>query len=145
MGRSITPKKRFEVMRRDGFRCVYCGAAPSDRRELVIDHVRPVIKGGSDRPSNLVTACERCNSGKFDRLLSAPLVEAFDVNELFAFRLDDAERAIGQLFHLADDESLDGLHSYLMAFLDCGVAPWYRRAPGQRASLDAIDEIEQVA
>jgi len=38
---------------------------------MVIDHIHPVAAGGDNDPSNLTTACESCNQGKKDRLLSA--------------------------------------------------------------------------
>jgi len=60
---------RFEVFKRDGFRCRYCGASPI-REPLTIDHVLPRSKGGTDEAENLVTACWSCNSGKSDTLLS---------------------------------------------------------------------------
>ena len=41
--------------------CVYCGATEVP---LEIDHVQPKSKGGSDRVSNLVTACVSCNREK---------------------------------------------------------------------------------
>lgn len=36
----------------------------------MIDHVIPVAAGGDCDPTNLVTACEPCNQGKRDKLLS---------------------------------------------------------------------------
>lgn len=36
---------------------------------MVIDHVRPVAKGGDNDPMNLITSCQDCNSGKSDREL----------------------------------------------------------------------------
>ena len=61
--RAMPAKRRFEVLRRDGFRCVYCGAKASES-ELHVDHVVPVVHGGSNELSNLVTACIDCNLGK---------------------------------------------------------------------------------
>lgn len=61
--RSMSAKKRFEVLRRDGFRCKYCGVTASES-QLHVDHVIPVVAGGSDDLSNLVTACAGCNLGK---------------------------------------------------------------------------------
>lgn len=61
--RAMPAKRRFEVLRRDGFRCVYCGLKASES-ELHVDHVVPVVDGGSDELSNLVTACIDCNLGK---------------------------------------------------------------------------------
>lgn len=66
---AISKKLRFEVFKRDSFRCQYCGAeAPGVL--LVIDHIQPVARGGPDDIANLITACFGCNSGKSDRLLS---------------------------------------------------------------------------
>lgn len=61
--RTMPAKRRFEVLRRDGFQCAYCGAKASES-QLHVDHVVPVIEGGSDELSNLVTACIDCNLGK---------------------------------------------------------------------------------
>lgn len=63
MRRSIRDGLRFRVLKRDRFRCRYCGAHGSEV-ELHIDHVQPVSAGGTNHPSNLVTACRRCNLGK---------------------------------------------------------------------------------
>ncbi len=59
----VTPRLRFEVLRRDGFRCRYCGAG-AGTAALEADHVTPIALGGGDEMANLVTACEPCNSGK---------------------------------------------------------------------------------
>lgn len=59
----IGQKKRFRVLRRCGFRCRYCGC-PSTEVRLGIDHVVPVVRGGTDDESNLVAACFDCNVGK---------------------------------------------------------------------------------
>jgi len=61
--KAISTRTRFEIFKRDGFRCVYCGTTPTDG-PLHVDHVEAVANGGSDDPSNLVTACDRCNLGK---------------------------------------------------------------------------------
>jgi hypothetical protein len=59
----MSVRLRFEVFKRDGFRCVYCGATPIDK-PLHADHVVPVAEGGETIASNLVTACSDCNLGK---------------------------------------------------------------------------------
>lgn len=61
--KDVRPRLRFEVFKRDGFACVYCGAgAPGVI--LHADHVDPVALGGEDDIENLVTACAKCNQGK---------------------------------------------------------------------------------
>ena len=65
----LSKKLRFEVFKRDGFACQYCGATPP-AVVLECDHIEPVTAGGSDDEGNLVTACFDCNRGKAARLLS---------------------------------------------------------------------------
>lgn len=67
--KKISNSTRFEVFRRDSFKCQYCGrCAPEVVLEL--EHIQPHSKGGSDDILNLLTACRECNSGKSDKLLS---------------------------------------------------------------------------
>lgn len=66
---SLTKKLRFEVFKRDGFRCQYCGGAAPEVL-LVVDHVHPVAEGGKNDILNLITACQPCNAGKGKRTLS---------------------------------------------------------------------------
>jgi hypothetical protein len=61
--RFISTSLRFAILRRDHFRCRYCGHRAPDVR-LEIDHVLPWSRGGDNSPANLVTACEDCNAGK---------------------------------------------------------------------------------
>lgn len=65
----ILKSVRFEVFKRDGFACQYCGARAPDVL-LEIDHIKPVSKDGDNDLMNLVTACKPCNLGKSDRELS---------------------------------------------------------------------------
>ncbi len=60
---AITKKIRFEVFKRDGFACAYCGKTPP-AVTLEVDHIEPKSAGGSDDMNNLITACFDCNRGK---------------------------------------------------------------------------------
>lgn len=60
---------RWRVLKRCGFNCSYCGW-PAEATPLVIDHIRPLSKGGSNDESNLTAACWRCNLGKGATVLS---------------------------------------------------------------------------
>lgn len=51
---------RWAIYARDGFACMYC----KSRDLLTVDHFRPAKAGGECDPSNLITACGACNSGK---------------------------------------------------------------------------------
>jgi len=59
----ISKGLRFDVLNRDGFRCVYCGATPPDV-VLHIDHRVAVVNGGTNDKDNLVSACLPCKLGK---------------------------------------------------------------------------------
>lgn len=61
----ISKSVRFEVFKRDLFKCQYCGSeAPNVL--LHIDHINPVAKDGGNEITNLVTSCAECNLGKRD-------------------------------------------------------------------------------
>lgn len=70
---AVTQRTRFEVLRRDGHSCRYCGATAPDVK-LTVDHVTPKALGGGDDPSNLVAACQQCNSGKASTSLDSEAV-----------------------------------------------------------------------
>lgn len=59
---------RFEVLKRDNFKCCACGASPAKDPSvnLHIDHVIPWSKGGETVLDNLQTLCSTCNMGKSD-------------------------------------------------------------------------------
>jgi hypothetical protein len=68
--KGLSKRLRFEVFKRDGFTCMYCGAHPPDAL-LECDHIDPVAAGGANNMDNLVTACFACNRGKSDVPLSS--------------------------------------------------------------------------
>lgn len=69
----VSKRLRFEILRRDGHTCRYCGCSAPEVK-LTVDHVVAVALGGSDDPSNLVAACADCNNGKSSLPADAPLV-----------------------------------------------------------------------
>jgi len=72
VNRNVSVRTRHQILERDGFRCLDCGASPSNGALLEVDHIVPISKGGSNDPSNLRTLCSECNRGKSDRLVSYP-------------------------------------------------------------------------
>ena len=60
----VTRAMRYDVLRRDGFRCVKCGRGREDGVKLHVDHIKPVSRGGKSVMDNLQTLCEDCNCGK---------------------------------------------------------------------------------
>lgn len=67
----INKKRRARIYERDSWRCVYCerSAGSTEKELLSLDHVKPVVRGGSNAVTNLVTACKSCNSARGDRSL----------------------------------------------------------------------------
>lgn len=66
--KAISKSAGFEVFKRDSFTCQYCGRKAPDVL-LVIDHIKPVSKDGTNDLLNLITACKDCNAGKSDKEL----------------------------------------------------------------------------
>jgi 5-methylcytosine-specific restriction endonuclease McrA len=62
-------KLRYEVLRRDGARCVVCGRTAADGVRLEVDHISPISKDFSRRldADNCQVMCggpDGCNQGK---------------------------------------------------------------------------------
>jgi Homing endonuclease associated repeat/HNH endonuclease len=64
--RSISLSTRYEVLKRDGFRCQICGRSPAIQAGCVLhlDHVRHWSAGGTSEAANLRTLCGECNLGR---------------------------------------------------------------------------------
>lgn len=60
----LPPRLRWNILKRDGYRCTVCGASANDGAIIEVDHIITVADGGSDDPSNLQTLCFDCNRGK---------------------------------------------------------------------------------
>lgn len=58
--RDVPPGRRKIVFERDAYRCRECG----DHRDLEIDHIFPISRGGSNAIENLQTLCKSCNLRK---------------------------------------------------------------------------------
>jgi len=56
--RQISQGVSWQVYKRDGYRCRYCGA---EGIPMTVDHVITWEEGGPSIPENLVTACRKCN------------------------------------------------------------------------------------
>ncbi len=57
---------RRNVLVRDNWTCQYCGRRFPER-ELTLEHVRPISRGGTNSWRNVVVACTACNKRKADR------------------------------------------------------------------------------
>jgi 5-methylcytosine-specific restriction endonuclease McrA len=64
LSRSDWETIKSEVFARDGYRCAYCGTTEG---EMQVDHIVPLVQGGTNDLGNLTVACQPCNSGKSGR------------------------------------------------------------------------------
>jgi len=66
--RDVNIRLRFNVMKRDNFKCRVCGTSPAKDHSVIlhIDHIEPYSKGGETVMDNLQTLCQNCNLGKSD-------------------------------------------------------------------------------
>jgi len=62
-GRRVPSRLRFEILKRDNFKCILCGRSATDTT-LHVDHITPVVKGGGNKKESLATLCMDCNLGK---------------------------------------------------------------------------------
>ena len=87
----IWAKKRFEVFKRDGFRCQYCWKCSKDVT-LEIDHIIPQANWGNDDFNNLITACRECNMGKWKEELDSK-------DSTFKIKVNDLVERIKKTFY----------------------------------------------
>jgi 5-methylcytosine-specific restriction endonuclease McrA len=59
----LSNRRRLALLkkwRRKGAICIYCGISPAD----TVDHVVPLVLGGTNFEGNLAPCCRKCNSSK---------------------------------------------------------------------------------
>jgi hypothetical protein len=133
-GRQPIPKSvRFEVFKRDSFRCQYCGATAPEVL-LQIDHIAPVSKGGTNDIVNLLTSCAACNAGKSDRTLddNTAVVKSRRQMEELQERREQLEMMMAWREGLRDvqEESVGRVCDY-----------WHRVAPGYTCTGNAKADV----
>lgn len=66
--RAMSIRLRYEVFKRDRYRCKVCGRSPATHLNvfLTVDHIKPLQREGKTILTNLQTLCSECNGGKGD-------------------------------------------------------------------------------
>lgn len=61
--KALPQKVRNRVYEKYGGRCAYCGQ-PIAYKEMQIDHMEPLARGGADEEANFMPSCRICNHYK---------------------------------------------------------------------------------
>jgi HNH endonuclease len=89
--------------------CVYCGCTEYDL--LVIDHIHPIVQGGSEQIGNLTISCGKCNSHKWGYTVD----EFFDIlnrkrdfilNKLYGYVYNLRQLRKGRSQHYSHTEAI---------------------------------------
>jgi 5-methylcytosine-specific restriction endonuclease McrA len=70
IGTTVEPIRRAAIIDRDHRTCYLCGRDELTDRQIHLDHVVPLSRGGTHTADNIRVACRRCNYRKANRLLS---------------------------------------------------------------------------
>lgn len=62
---------------RDLYHCQYCSNQFA-RKDLTLDHVIPLSKGGRTKWENIVAACQRCNTLKGNKTIMKPKIKPYE-------------------------------------------------------------------
>jgi 5-methylcytosine-specific restriction endonuclease McrA len=68
---------KTNVYLRDLYTCQYC-SNEFIRKDLTLDHVLPLSKGGKTNWSNIVAACMRCNTAKGNKTIMKPKIAPYE-------------------------------------------------------------------
>jgi hypothetical protein len=117
---ALGKRVRFEILKRDDFKCQYCGRT-SKEVTLEVDHIIAKAQGGSDLPENLLAACFDCNRGKSKISLGHTLVlkrdlkkEKAALKKAKAIMDHDAEQA--RLLEELTDEMMKNFTTFLFEY-----------------------------
>lgn len=137
---ALSKKMRFEVFKRDSFKCQYCGRSAPEV-VLHVDHIQPVAKDGTNDIFNLITSCADCNGGKGARELSSQ--EALNKSKK---QLDELNEKREQLEMMMEwQKELQSYKKNLIALLEKkfkeSIGDWFSFNTTDRSSLSRmIDE-----
>jgi len=81
----ISPEIKERIYKRDNYKCRYCNS----KKNLTIDHIIPIMRGGTNKIENLQVLCETCNQAKGHKAAYFPTH--------LAVKLSDIRKRIEQL------------------------------------------------
>lgn len=115
---------RKKVLKRDNYRCVYCGSTEN----LQVDHKIPRKYGGNDHFENLVTACQVCNIRKSAKLEDNLKEQVISISEWKKGHFFETEQKTKVEYIVRDSsenlEYLKPLVKQLQGFLEYNNKTW---------------------
>jgi HNH endonuclease len=85
-------KTAFAIRERDNHKCIWCGQKADEKSPLHLDHLIPHSRGGSDDPTNLVSACRWCNDTRHDMKVG----EWIKYQQAHGYKMPSAAEVYGQ-------------------------------------------------
>lgn len=136
--KGLSKKLRFEIFKRDGFTCQYCGKRPPEIM-LVIDHIHPVKLGGDNDPLNLITSCESCNQGKgAESLDNVPNRPDADLEQLEIYQEISELKKYQQLKQKRDEVYQEFIDQFQELWWDIVDAEW---APSDNRIINWLGKV----
>ena len=128
--KALSKSVRFEVFKRDLFKCQYCGRGVNETI-LEVDHITPIAEGGTNDMMNLITSCRDCNRGKGKRKLTdkAEAIKESKYLEEEQARLEQSQMVIEwkkQLLTQRESE-VDAINEYIGAITDFELTEYGRQ------------------
>lgn len=131
---TVRPGKRFEIFKRDGFVCMYCGKRPPEAL-LEVDHIVPRCAGGSDDDVNLLTSCFECNRGKGAKQLgderpAVAINRSEDIKEralqaqAYADAVEESQQAESRILDMLNEKWCFALDGWIEKDDDTGRSSW---------------------
>jgi len=68
MGPNRSRKLKLKWWRTGRRSCYWCRARMTDIRQMTVEHIVPLFRGGSNEDNNLAPACQDCNHGRGHQL-----------------------------------------------------------------------------
>lgn len=143
----VSKKLRFEVFKRDNFKCQYCGKSPP---EIILeaDHLTPKSKKGKDEINNLVTSCFDCNRGKSNieiEKLPESIKENYEILQEKELQLKEYQKLIAKIEKRVNEEIEKVNSVYEEYFPDMTLSDNFKRTSLRKfLSLLPVNEVVQA-
>ena len=72
--------EKVEILKKTGGVCAHCGVE-LDEREMTVEHIFPLHKGGDNDEFNLIALCHECNNAKSNFI--------YDIEYFYKYILDE--------------------------------------------------------